>query len=101
MPAWQESLYRVYVPYTSALIAEVSGDLTPEQRRSMHEQIVRLPPDRPWIAVIDEATAIVYVRSTEGVPEALIQLWRRHPSMLVPDAPGHRHPSRDMSLDEL
>lgn len=85
----------------TALIAEASGELTADQRRSMHDQIVRLPPDMPWIAVVDEATATVYVRSTEGVPEAIVQLWRRHPSMLVPDSPGQRHPGRDMDLDEL
>lgn len=85
----------------TAVIAEASADLTPGQRRSMHDQIVRLPPDRPWIAVIDEVTSVVYVRSTEGVPEAVVQLWRRHPSMLIPDSPGHRHPGRSMDLDEL
>jgi hypothetical protein len=85
----------------TALIAEASAALTPDQRRSMHEQIVQLPPDRPWIAVIDKATSTVYVRSTEGVPEAVVQLWRRHPSMLIPDAPGNRHPGRSMDLSDL
>lgn len=85
----------------TALIAEAPEDMPPEQRRSMYEQIQALPSDAAWIAVYDEASRTVFVRSLEGVPKALVQLWKRHPSMLVPDAPGRRHAGRTVNLDDL
>jgi hypothetical protein len=44
-----------------------------EEQRSLAEQVARLGPNEPWMAVkADDGR--VYVRSTRDVPQALITL---------------------------
>jgi len=55
---------------------------------SLQEQLARLGPDEPYLAVV--AGGRVFVRSTRGVLPSVIRLWRKHPAMMVPDAAGYR-----------
>ena len=79
--------------------AEDTPAPTEGQVSSMLKQLMELEPGEPFVAVLTDDVA--YVRSTRGVSPTLVELWKRHPSMLVPDSPGHRHPSTPMDLADL
>jgi hypothetical protein len=74
--------------------------LDEEQRRSLDEQIARLGPGEPWMAVkADDGR--VYVRGTRGVPQALITLWKRNPSAMIPANASYRHETRTLDIDDF
>ena len=79
---------------TSPIVA-----LGPEVVRSLNEQVARLGPDEPYIAVL--ADGQVFVRATRGVPQTVIQLWGRNPAMMIPDSAGYRPDVREVSVSEL
>ncbi len=74
--------------------------LTEEQRRSLDEQIARLGPGEPWMAV-KASDGRVYVRGTRGVPQALIALWKRNPSAMIPTDSGYRHETRTLDIRDF
>ena len=51
--------------------------------------------------MVTEAAGQVFVRSTEGLPETLIKLWRRNPAMMIPDSAGYRPETREVDLNDL
>ena len=65
----------------------------------MNEQIARLAPGEPYLTVIVDGKAIV--RSTQGIPQTLLQLWRAEPAMMVPDSFGCQPATRSMDLSDL
>jgi hypothetical protein len=73
--------------------------LEPEEVRSMNEQISRLGPGEPYLTVIVDGKAIV--RSTRGIPQTLLQLWRKEPAMMVPDSLGYQAASRSVDVADL
>jgi hypothetical protein len=73
--------------------------LDQDEVRSLTEQIARLGPGEPYLAVIVDGKAIV--RATRGISQTLLQLWRREPAMMVPDSYGYRPATRDVDLTEL
>jgi len=73
--------------------------LEEDQVRSMNEQIARLDAGEPYLTVIVEGRAIV--RSTRGIPQTLLQLWRKEPAMMVPDSVGYRPDTRNVDLGDL
>jgi hypothetical protein len=73
--------------------------LEPDEVRSMNEQIARLDPDEPYLTVIVDGKAIV--RSTRGIPQTLLQLWRKEPAMMVPDSFGYHATTRSVDLTDL
>jgi len=73
--------------------------MDPEQVQSLNEQVDRLDPDEPYMVVVVDGR--VYVRSTRGLPRALIQLWRRNPTMMVPDTAGYRAEVLEVEIADL
>ncbi len=67
--------------------------------RSLNEQIARLAPGEPYLAVIVDGKVVV--RSTRGISQTLLQLWRQEPAMMVPDSLGYRPETRDVDLNDL
>jgi hypothetical protein len=43
----------------------------------------------------------VYVRGTRGVSQALIALWKRNPSAMIPADAGYRHETRTLDIDDF
>jgi hypothetical protein len=70
----------------------------PEQYRSLVDQVARLG-GASFMAVL--ADGKVYVRSTEGLPRTLVELWERNPALMIPDSAGYRAETRSIDLDEL
>ena len=73
--------------------------LDPEQVQSLNEQVARLGPGEPYMAVL--APGKVYVRPTKGVSQTVIQLWRRNPGMMIPDSAGYRPDVSEIDIDSL
>lgn len=73
--------------------------LEPDEVRSMNEQIARLAPGEPYLTVIVDGRAIV--RSTQGISQTLLQLWRKEPAMMVPDSVGYQPATRSVDLSDL
>ncbi|HLX49875.1 MAG TPA: hypothetical protein VKS82_16210 [Streptosporangiaceae bacterium] len=73
--------------------------LDPEVVASLEEQVAKLPPGEPYLAVL--AGGRVFVRSTRGLPQTVIQLWRKHPAMMVPDSASYRPEVRCVNVEEL
>ncbi len=73
--------------------------LEPDEVRSMNEQIARLAPGEPYLTVIVDGKAIV--RSTQGISQTLLQLWRKEPAMMVPDSVSYRPMTRSVDLSDL
>jgi hypothetical protein len=74
--------------------------LDEEQRRSLNEQVRRLGPGEPWMAV-KASDGQVYVRGTRGLPQTLIALWKRNPSMMIPDSAGYEPATRTLDSDDF
>lgn len=74
--------------------------LDEEQRRSLDEQVARLGAGEPWMAV-KANNGRVYVRGTRGVPQALIALWKRNPSAMIPADAGYRHETSTLEIDDF
>lgn len=51
--------------------------------------------------MVTEADGQVFMRSTEGLPETLVELWRQNPAMMIPDSAGYRPATRDVDLSDL
>jgi hypothetical protein len=73
--------------------------LDPEVRQSLNEQVERLGPGEPWMAIL--ADGRVFARSTRGLPQILIQFWRRTPAMMIPDSAGYRPEVREINISDL
>jgi hypothetical protein len=73
--------------------------LEADEVRSMNEQIGRLAPGEPYLAVIVDGKAVV--RSTRDIPQTLLQLWRNEPAMMVPDSFGYQAATRSVDLSDL
>jgi hypothetical protein len=73
--------------------------LEPDEVRSMNEQIARLAPGESYLTVIVDGKAIV--RSTRGISQTLLQLWRKEPAMMVPDSSGYQPTTRSVDLSDL
>lgn len=73
--------------------------LDPEVVQSLNEQVNRLGPGEPYMAVL--ADGQVFVRATRGLPQTLIQLWRRNPAMMIPDSAGYRPDVREVNVSDL
>jgi hypothetical protein len=43
----------------------------------------------------------VYVRGTRGLPQALIALWKRNPSAMIPVGIGYKHETRTLDIDDF
>lgn len=81
-------------------MSEVTTVLLEEDEvRSLSEQVARLGPGEPYLAVIVDGKAIV--RATRGISRTLLQLWRREPAMMVPDSLGYRPATRHVDLADL
>jgi hypothetical protein len=74
--------------------------LDEKQRRSLAEQVARLGPSEPWMAVKTD-DGRVYVRSTRDVPQALITLWKRNPGAMIPADSGYRHETRTLDIEDF
>lgn len=74
--------------------------LDDEQRRSLDEQIARLGPGEPWMAV-KANNGKVYVRGTSGVSQALIALWKRNPSAMIPADADYGHKTRTLDIEDF
>ena len=83
----------------SEVMARQVVAMDPEQVRSLNEQVDRLGPGEPYMAVL--ADGQVFVRATRGVPQTLIQLWRRNPAMMIPDSAGYRPETCEVEIDDL
>ena len=73
--------------------------LEADEVRSMNEQIARLAPGEPYLTVIVDGKAIV--RSTRGISQTLLQLWRKEPAMMVPDSVDYQPATRSVGLSDL
>jgi hypothetical protein len=73
--------------------------LEEDEVRSLNEQVARLDPGEPYLTVIVDGKAIV--RSTKGISQTLLQLWRSEPAMMVPDSFGYRAATRQVDLADL
>jgi hypothetical protein len=73
--------------------------LEPEVVQSLNEQVARLGPGEPYMAVL--ADGQVFVRATRGVPQTLIQLWRRNPAMMIPDSAGYGPEVQEVNISDL
>jgi hypothetical protein len=73
--------------------------LDPDVVQSLNEQVSRLGPGEPYMAVL--ADGQVFVRATRGLPQILIQLWRRNPAMIIPDSAGYRPDVREVNVSDL
>jgi hypothetical protein len=80
------------------MISQVAA-VDPDVRTSLNEQVDRLDPGEPWIAVL--ADGHVFVRSTRGLPQTLIELWRRNPVMMIPDSAGYRPEVCEVNINDL
>jgi hypothetical protein len=49
--------------------------------------------------VIVDGKAII--RSTRGISQTLLQLWRKEPAMMVPDSFSYRLATRSVDLSDL
>jgi hypothetical protein len=83
----------------SEVMARPVVALDPEQVQSLNEQVARLGPGEPYMAVL--ADGQVFVRGTRGLPQTLIQLWRRNPAMMIPDSAGYRPETREVDIADL
>jgi hypothetical protein len=83
----------------SEVMARQVVAMDPEQVRSLNEQVERLGPGEPYMAVLVDGQ--VFVRATRGLPQTLIQLWRRNPVMMIPDSAGHRPETCEIEIDDL
>jgi hypothetical protein len=73
--------------------------LEPDEVRSLNEQVARLAPGEPYLAVIVDGKVVV--RSTRGISQALFRLWHEEPTMMVPDSLGYRPATRDVDVSDL
>lgn len=73
--------------------------LEPDEVRSINEQVARLAPGEPYLTVIVDGKAIV--RSARGIPQTLLQLWRKEPAMMVPDSFGYQPETKSVDLSDL
>jgi hypothetical protein len=73
--------------------------LEPDAVRSINEQIAHLAPGEPYLTVIVDGRAIV--RSTRGISQTLLQLWRKEPVMMVPDSFGYQPATRSVDPSDL
>jgi hypothetical protein len=48
-----------------------------------------------------QADGRAFVRSTRGLPQTLIQLWRRNPAMMIPDSTDLRPEVREINISDL
>lgn len=71
-----------------------------DQRRTLDEQVARLGPGEPWMAVKGN-DGNVYVRGTSGLPLSLITLWQRNPSAMIPADSGYQHQTRTLDIDDF
>jgi hypothetical protein len=85
---------------TTQLMTASPVALSDEQRRSLDEQVKQLGPGAPWMAVL-AGNGRVYVRATGGVPQTLIALWKRNPSMMIPDWAGYEPATRTLDTDDF
>ena len=83
----------------SEVMARPVVALDPEQVESLNEQVARLGPGEPYMAVL--AGGQVFVRGTRGLPQALIQLWHRNPAMMIPGSAGYRPETREVGIADL
>jgi hypothetical protein len=83
----------------SEVMARQAVAMDPEQVKSLNEQVDRLGPGEPYMAVV--ADGLVYVRATRGLSPTLLRLWRRNPAMMIPDSVGYRPETREIGIDEL
>jgi hypothetical protein len=83
----------------SEVMARQVVALDPEQVASLNEQVARLGPGEPYMAVL--ADGQVFVRGTRGLSKTLIRLWRRNPAMMIPDSAGYRPETREVDLEDL
>jgi hypothetical protein len=83
----------------SAAMTAPAVTLDSEQVASLHEQLAQLEPGEPYLAVV--ANGQVFVRSTRGLPETVIRLWRKHPAMMIPDDAGFRPEAHRVSINDL
>jgi hypothetical protein len=67
----------------STVVTEPAVALDASQVASLDEQIRKLGPNEPYLAVL--AGGHVYVRSTSGLSRTTLRLWRKHPEMMLPD----------------
>lgn len=83
----------------SEVMARQVVAMDPEQVRSLNEQVDQLGPGEPYMVVL--ADGQVFVRATRGLPQTLIQLWRRNPAMMIPDSAGYRPETCEVEIDDL
>jgi hypothetical protein len=83
----------------SEVMARQVVALDPDQVRSLNEQVERLGPGEPYMAVL--ADGRIFVRATRGLPQTLIQLWRRNPAMMIPDSAGYQPETCEVGIDDL
>jgi hypothetical protein len=74
--------------------------LDEEQRRSLNEQVRLLGPGEPWMAV-KAGDGQIYVRGISGLPQTLIALWKRNPSMMIPDSARYVPATRTLDVDDF
>lgn len=83
----------------SEVMARQVVAMDPEQVKSLNEQVDQLGPGEPYMVVVVDGQ--VFVRATRGLPQTLIQLWRRNPTMMIPDSAGYRPETREVDIDDL
>jgi hypothetical protein len=69
------------------------------QVESVNEQISQLGPGEPYLVALVDGQ--VFVRSTNGLPRTLVELWRRNPAMMAPDSAGRRPETREVNPSDL
>lgn len=74
--------------------------LTAEQQRSFDEQVERLGPGVPWMACL-AGDGKVYVQDLRGIPQGMIALWKRNPSMIIPDSAGYEPRTRILDIEDF
>ena len=83
----------------SEVMARQVAAMDPEQVKSLNDQVERLGPGEPYMAVLVDGQ--VFVRATRGLPQTVIQLWRRNPTMMIPDSVGYEPETREVEIEDL
>jgi hypothetical protein len=91
-----QARYSFYM--SEATISQVVA-LKPEVVHSLNGQVARLGPGEPYMAAL--ADGQVFVRPTRGLPQTLIQLWRRNPAMMIPESGGYQPEVQEVSINDL
>jgi len=73
--------------------------LEEDQARSLEAQLSELEPGEPFLVVIVDGNPIV--RSTRGISQTLLQLWRKEPALMVPDSCGYKPETERVDLADL